>query len=229
MGPEYCSGDRCDSSPFFYEGEQQIVAIVDDQQTLQRIRCATGEILDQVVCPVTPHGCEIEEIAASPSGRWLVTRRNSGQSEWGYDVFRTRPLEREAGVFEEAGYLLELPKFSADESFLVGGAGTGFLGAWWAWADESIEELARRGSVDVGFLFVHDLPSHKVTRHILRVNLPNGWEPDGPSEEWHGPTGIAPTARGVTLTPCGSESIELLMPLPRIITLPLSYSSPGGA
>jgi hypothetical protein len=104
-------------------GEEQFVEVVDTRQTVRRCRKKPKAVLEETVCKIASNGCYIEEIGASPSGEWLVTQRISGQGEWGYDVFRTAPLSREAGVTTERGYILDLPAFASDESFLVGGAG----------------------------------------------------------------------------------------------------------
>ena len=61
-------------------------------------------------------------------GAWLVTLRNSGQGECGYDVFRTDPLSRVAGSVDELDIMMEIPKFAQDESRIVGGFGSRWLG-----------------------------------------------------------------------------------------------------
>jgi hypothetical protein len=216
------------TAPFLYQEEKQVVEVVDTRQTVRRCRWRSGEAIEETVCPVTGTGCAIEAIRASPSGRWLVTQRISGQGEWGYDVFQTCPLARVAGVAEERGYILELPAFSEDESRLIGGFGQGFLGGWWAHPDDDIEDPPRGGLVTVGCLFVHRLPSHRVKRHELRVELPRGWLPEDPWAEWYGPRDIAPTADGVHLMPSWGVPVELEDPLPRIILLPTPHPSGKG-
>jgi hypothetical protein len=216
------------TAPFVCQGEKQYVEVVDAVQTVRRCRWRSRESVEETVCPLTHSGCYIEEIAASPSGEWLVTQRISGQGEWGYDVFRTCPLTREAGVDQEDGYILELPRFSEDESFLIGGAGARFLGGWWAHPEDDIEEPARGGPVSLGFLFVHRLPSHRVTRHALRVKLPQGWLPDDPWAEWYGPRDITPTADGVRFMPSWGVPIQIKAPLPQIIWLPTPHPSGKG-
>jgi hypothetical protein len=122
------------TAPFVCEDEEQFVEVVDGRrplwQTVRRCLRASKEVVEETACPVARGGCYIEEIGASPSGNWLVTQRLSGQGEWGYDVFRSCPLAREAGVSVERGYMLDLPKFSADETRLVGGFGRCWLGGW---------------------------------------------------------------------------------------------------
>jgi hypothetical protein len=219
--PYYCA-----TSPFVCDGEKQFVELAEFRQRVRRCRWPSRELVEEAAWPTTRSGCYIEEIAASPSGTWLVTQRISGQGEWGYDVFRTRPLAREAGVVEEPGYILDLPRFSADESVLVGGAGPGFLGGWWAHPEDDIEEPARGGPVSLGFLFVHHLPSHQMSRHELRVELPVGWRPDDPEGKWYGPREIAPTRGAVRLVPSWGVPVEVAMPLPPVILLPVP--SPSG-
>jgi hypothetical protein len=216
------------TAPFVFQGEKQLVEVVDDRQCVRRRPWRSGKVLEETICPVTRAGCYIEEIAASPSGRWLVTQRISGQGEWGYDLFRTAPLARVAGVAQEPGYILELPRFSEDETRLVGGAGPGFLGGWWAHPDDDLEVPARGGPVSLGFLFVHRLPSHRVTRHELRVELPEGWLPEDPEAEWYGPQDITPTAGGVRMMLSWGVPVELHDPLPRIIRLPVPHPSGKG-
>jgi hypothetical protein len=217
------------TAPFVLDGQKQFVEIDDWYQHVRRRRWPSRDALEETVCRVTSCGCAIVEIGASPSGAWLVTQRSSGQGEWGYDVFRTRPLTREAGVTQERGYLLELPRFAADETWLVGGAGPGFLGGWWAHPDDDPESPARGGVVTLGFLLVHRLPSHRVTRHALRVKLPKGWLPEGPTAEaWYGPREIRPTAGGVRLVPSWGAPIEVRFPLPWAIRLPTPAPSGEG-
>jgi hypothetical protein len=216
------------TKPFFCQGQKQIVELIDTAQTLRRCQWPSKEIIEEVVCPPSRSGCYIEEISASPSGTWLVTQRISGQGEWGYDVFRASPLAREAGVAQESGYILELPRFFEDESRLVGGAGPGFLGGWWMHPDDDIEEAARGGPVTLGFLFVHRLPRHRVSRHQLRVRLPKGWLPEDPWGEWYGPRAITPTANGVRLLPSWGVPVEVEDPLPKIIWLPVPHPSGEG-
>jgi hypothetical protein len=216
------------TGPFDCQGEKQFVEVVDNCQTVRRCAWRSRKAVEETACPVTRAGCYIEEIAASPSGTWLVTQRISGQGEWGYDVFRTCPLAREAGVDQERGYILELPRFSEDESWLVGAAGPGFLGGWWAHPDDDIEEPARGGPVCLGFLFVHQLPSHREKRHELRVQLPKGWFPDDPWAQWYGPRDITPTSKGVRLMPSWGVPLEVESPLPRVILLPTPHPSGKG-
>ena len=213
---------------FLLEGQKQFVAVVDSGQTLRRCRWGTQEVLDEVVCPITSAGCTITEMAVSPSGSWLVTARSSGQGEWGYDVLRTCPLTHEAGISQEHGYTLELPRFAADESFLVGGAGPGFLGGWWAHPDDEIDEPSRGGTVSVGFLFVHRLSRHRVSRHKLCVKLPVGGLPDDPWKGWDGPHKIRPRAAGVRMQPSWSTSVDFAFPLPRVLWLPTPHPSGQG-
>jgi hypothetical protein len=213
---------------FDCQGGKQFAQVVDHPQRVQRCRGRSRGVVEEVVCPVTPLGCYIEEIGASPSGAWLVTQRISGQGEWGYDVFRTSPRAREAGVVDEPGYILDLPKFAADESWLVGGAGPGFLGGWWAHPDDEPDEQARGGPASLGFLFVHRLPSHRVTRHELRVQLPKGWLLDDPWDGWLGPRDITPTAGGVRLVPSWGVPVGVKTPLPRVIRLPAPHPSGRG-
>lgn len=214
------------TAPFLLQGEEQFVQVLDNIQTIQRCRYPSSEVVEETKLPVTRAGCYIDEMAASPSGAWLVTMRISGQGEWGYDVFRSQPLARVAGVAQERGYILELPKFSADESFLVGGAGPGFLGEWWVHPEDEVEDPARGGPVSLGFLFIHKLPSHEVSRHELRVELPAGWQPEDPWAEWYGPSDIAPTSDGVRMLPSWGVPVEVKLPLPPFILLPVP--SPSG-
>lgn len=215
------------TAPFLCQGEQQFVEVVDGR-TVRRCRWPSQEPLEETDCPITHAGCYIEAMAVSPSGDWVVTQRISGQGEWGYDVFRSCPLAREASVSQEGGYLLDLPRFSADEALLIGGAGEGFLGGWWAHPDDDIDEPARGGPMSLGFLFVHRLPGHRVTRHELRVQVPKGWLPEDPFAEWYGPRDITPVGNGVRFTTSWGVPMEVLLPLPRIIQLPTPHPSGTG-
>ena len=220
--------ESCRTAPFACDGRSQVVTVGYPGQPVQRRDAVSLAVLDETLCRITACGCYIDGIAASPSGEWLVTQRISGQGEWGYDVFRTRPLVREAGVAEERGYILDLPSFAPDESFLVGGAGPGFLGGWWVHPDDELEDPARGGPVVLGFLFVHRLPSHGVTRHELRVDLPAGWLPDDPWAQWYGPREITARVDAVTVLPSWGVPIELSLPLPPVIQLPAPHPSGVG-
>ncbi len=225
-------GDRepywCETLPFVLDGEEQFVEVTGYAQRVRRCRWPSREVIEETEWPVTYHGCYIHAVVASPSGNWLVTQRISGQGEWGYDVFRTRPLAQVAGVAEEKGYILDLPAFSPDESCLVGGAGRGFMGGWWTHADDDVDDPPRSGVVSLGFLFVHRLPSHEVSRHELQVNLPPGCQPEDPWSEWYGPREITPTADGVRFLPSWGISVVLRWPLPPVIMLPVPHPSGSG-
>lgn len=216
------------TTPFIRGGEQLFVEVLDQDQTLRLRRTSSEESVEETLCPITGAGCYIHEIAASPSGRWVVTQRLSGQGEWGYDLFSTDPLQRVGGVSEERGYMLDLPSFSEDESYLVGGAGAAYLGGWWShpWGD--CDEPARGGLVALGFLFVHNLSDHEDLRHDLVVNLPEGWLPDDPWAAWYGPRQISADAKGVRLVPSWGVQVVVPHPLPRVIVLPTPHPSGKG-
>ncbi len=165
----------------------------------------------------------------SPSGDWIVTARWSGQGEWGYDVLRSHPLERQAGITAQIGYILDLPVFSEDECCILGGYGEDWLGGWWRHPDDEHEHPARGGLVTFGWLFRHHLPSHEVEYHELQMIMPGGWlptEPDG--EEWIGPRKIAPYgAGGVQMTLPGAIPFQLDGPLPKTIVLPTPHPDGG--
>ncbi len=220
---------RCSTATFSCQGKEQFVTVEDNRDGMEVVRrrlWPTQTIVDETICPVTRHGCAIEEIAVSPSGFWLVTQRFSGQGEWGYDLFRTCPLTREAGLLEEYGYILDLPRFSVDERQLVGGFGERWLGGWWAHRDDYIEQPARGGLVSFGYLFVHSLPEHQVIRHELRMNLSPGWIPDEPEAEiWMGGREIQPVPDGVWMTLPGGARVVIEGPLPPVIFLPTPHAS----
>jgi hypothetical protein len=131
-------------------------------------------------------------------------------------------------VDQERGYILVLPVFSEDECLLIGGAGEGFLGGWWAHPEDDIDVPARGGDVTLGFLFVHQLPSHRVTRYALRMKLPKGWLPDDPWAEWYGPRNITLTPKGVRMMPSWGVPVEVEFPLPKVIPLSVPHPSGGG-
>ncbi len=219
---------RCETEPFVLDGEAQVVEVIDDWQHVRRCRWPSRTVIEEVECPGSDRGSFIDGVAASASGEWLVTMRFTGQGEWGYDVFRTRPLARVAGIDHDFGYILEVPAFAPDASCLVGGAGPGFLGGWWSHPDDDAEEPARGGPVSLGFLFVHRLPSHEVTRHELHVDLPPGWCPDESSGEWWGPRAITVDGGGVRLTPSWGVPVAVPWPLPPVIALPVPHPSGRG-
>lgn len=219
------------TKPFTRNGKKEVVEVVAEvgrPPTIRRRRWQSDKVLAETNEPVNSCGCYIQEIGASPSGEWAVTQRNSGQGEWGYDVFRIDPLARDAGVNYEKGYILELPSFAPDESFIVGGAGPEYLGGWWRHPDDEVDDPPRGGEFSLGFLFVHRLPSHEVTRHELRVEVPVGWRPDDPWGEWHGPQEITVTRTRVRLVPSWGVSVEVKFPLPSVIWLPTPHPSGNG-
>ncbi len=220
------------TAAFLCEGKKQFVTVEtsgNGQTMLRRCGWHSKAVLDELACLTTGKGCGIEGIDVSPSGAWLVTLRHSGQGEWGYDVVRTCPLTNVAGTPEERGYMLDLPKFSDDETRLVGGFGERWLGGWWAHPDDDCETPARGGVITFGTLFVHHLPSHKVERHELRMNLPQGWVPRKPEAEvWYAARDITPTAsHGVRLVLPGGASFEIDGPLPKVILLPTPDPASG--
>jgi hypothetical protein len=215
------------TSTFEYEGQRQYAEVVDGR-LVRRCRYPSKELIEEVTCDITRAGCYIEAIGVSQTGAWLVTQRISGQGEWGYDVFRTSPLARVAGVAQERGYILDLPTFAPDDSWLVGGAGKGFLGQWWAHPDDEPDEPARGGLVSLGFLFVHRLPRHKVARHDLRVKLPTGWVPEDPWGQWYGPREITPITNRIQFLPSWGVPVTVAFPPPRVIRLPVPHPSGSG-
>jgi hypothetical protein len=221
------NGYACATEPFHCDGVEQFVTVGYPGQPVHRRDWRSEAVVEETFCPVTGSGCAIEEIAASPSGAWLVTQRYSGQGEWGYDVFRARPLAREAGITEERGYILDLPRFSADEGLLAG-AGLRCLGGWWADPEDDIDEPARGGPVSLGFVFVHRLPGHEVTRHELQIELPAGWRPDDPWAEWYGPRNVAPVGGGVRFETTWGVPAEFRLPLPPVLLLPVPHASGRG-
>lgn len=220
----YC----CATGPFLLNGIEQIVEVLDHSQTIRRAHAQSGKPFEEITHPITRCGCYIEEIGPSPSGQWLITQRISGQGEWGYDVFRTSPLTWEGGIDQENGYILDLPRFSPDESFLVGGAGPGVLGGWWAHPEDDIEEPSRGGLVAIGFLFVHQLADHRTSRCLLQVDLPKGWLPDDPWAEWYGPREVTPTENGISMMPSWGAPFEIDYPIPETVVLPTPQPSGNG-
>lgn len=215
--------DPIRTAPFVCQGEEQYVAVEDG---VVRRRYQTNDLIDKVACPTSRLSCCIEEIAASPSGTWVVALRSSGQGEWGYDVFRTCPLTHDVHTPDEQGYMLELPRFSADETRLVGGFGP-WQGWWWQHKDDD-DSPARGGLISFGFLLVHYLPSHEVQRHELQMDLPKGWIPDDPeAPTWYGARDITPLTDGVRLTLPGGIPYEIKAPLPPVIVLPTPHPAGG--
>ncbi len=189
----------------------------------------SGRVLDEVSVPGTSCGCGIEEYAVSPSGDWIVTARCSGQGEWGYDVVCAHPLQRQAGIDERYGYMLDMPVFADDESYLLGGYGEDWLGGWWAHPeDDYFEEPARGGRLTFGWLFTHRLPDHEVRWHALVVTVPAGWMPDDPeAETWMGPRYIAPApGGGARMVLPGEVPFRIDGPLAETIEVPMPH--PGG-
>ena len=190
----------------------------------------TGRVLDRIEVPTTGCGCAVEEFSLSPSGDWIVTARCSGQGEWGYDVIRAHPLQRQGGIEERYGYLLDLPVFARDESYLLGGYGEDWLGGWWADPeDDYYEDPARGGEVTFGWLFTHHLPGPEVELHELRVTVPRGWFPDDPEDEkWMGARQIAPIpGGGARMILPGNIPYEIPGPLARSIELPMPHPHGG--
>ncbi len=124
--------------------------------------------------------------------------------------------------------MLDLPSFSDDESYLVGGAGQCYMVGWWSrpWGDP--DEPSRGGLVALGFLLVHKLSDHEVTRHDLAVNLPERWLPDDPWAVWYGPREISADADGVRLVPSWGVPVVVPHPLPDVIILPTPHPSGKG-
>jgi hypothetical protein len=167
-------------------------------------------------------GCAVSEMRVSDSGTWLTTMRTSGQGEWGYDVVRVDSMRPEGGIESTRGYMLEPAVFSADESRLVGGYGEGWLGDWWSHPDDDRDQPARGGVVTFGWIFVHRLPGHQLTRHELKMDVPPGWLPDDRwDDRWMGPSGIAPLGEGVRMTLPGGEVFEYASELPPVLELPM--------
>lgn len=196
---------------------------VERRRLRQRVRHweRDGSVLGELVIPVTSCGCAIEALVVSPSGRWLVTTRFSGQGEWGYDVIDLDAYERTGGVDERRGFVLDAPRFSDDEHRLVGGYGEAWLGGWWAHPEDEPEEPARGGRVTFGWIFDHHLRDGAVSWHELVIDVPAGWLPDDIEDEvWCAARDIAPLGAGVAMTLPGGARIEHPEPLPEKWLLP---------
>ena len=182
-------------------GSDSKVRLDYNRSLVIREKLGSGEVIDQVHIPGTSCGCALEEVTESTSGDWIVGMRCSGQGEWGYDVIKGAPLRRVSGIEERNGYMLDMPEFAEDESFIVGGYGENWLGGWWAHPDDDFYETPSRGGRhDFGWLFRHYLPSQEVEWMHLSMDLPSGWFPDDPEDEkWLGARLIEPSGNGVTL------------------------------
>jgi hypothetical protein len=212
--------------PFLCDGEEQLVEVLDSRQTVQRSVGPSRIPVETTICPEKTSGCVIENMIASPKGHWIVTCRGSGEGDWGYDVFRVKPLSREAGIIDEGGYMLECPKFWPDESRIVGGGGEGFLSEWWMHADDVCYSAARGGPVTMGFIFIHHLPSHEITRYPLCCDLPKGWIPDDVDcPVWYRPMTIGPTTHGISMVLSWGVTVDLEEPLPAEIWLATPHPS----
>jgi hypothetical protein len=206
-----------ESKPFPLKGERFVLRVADEAQRVQLVRLGTGAVVEEIVVPISWCGCHIEELTVSPCGNWAATWRLSGQGEWGYDVFATNPLARVAGITEERGYALDAPRFSACGTRLVGAAGR-YFEWWWPQPDWDHDTASDGQTVCVGFLYVHRLPSHEVTRHALLTELPPGWK-QARGAVWRVPRGATPVGEGARITFCGAE-VELPAPLGEEILLP---------
>ena len=184
-----------------------------------------SEIIDELTVADSDSGCGIEEHVLSASGEWIATSRLSGQGEWGYDLLKAVPLERQAGIEERYGYMLDIPVFSKDESFLLGGYGDAWIGGWWSHPDDDFfEDPARGGEINFGWLFKQHLPTHKLSLVELRMDLPQGWIPTDPDHEiWYGPRNIIPTDTGVSMTLSGGIPFEIETLEESIIIVPTPH------
>jgi len=214
-----------ESEPFALHGERFVLRVADGAQRVQRVRLSSNEVVEESTMPISWCGCHIEELSVSPCGKWAATWRLSGQGEWGYDVFLTHPLERVSGITEERGYALNAPQFSACGTRLVGVAGR-YFEWWWPDPDWDNDRPSDGQTVCVGFLYVHRLPSHEVTRHALLTELPPGWK-QGRGTTWRVPRGATPVGDGARITFCGAE-VELHAPLGDEIMLPTPHPSGTG-
>lgn len=216
---------RRESEPFALNGERFVLRVLDSAQRVQRVAFSTNEVSEEFAVPLSHCGCHIEELTVSPCGHWAATRRLSGQGEWGYDVFATHPLARVGGITEERGFALDAPRFSACGTRLVGVAGR-FFEWWWPEPDWDNDRPSDGQTVWVGFLYVHQLPAHEVTRHALLTELPPGWKQER-GTIWRVPRGATPVGDGARITFCGAE-VELPAPLGDEILLPTPHPSGTG-
>jgi hypothetical protein len=201
----------CKTSEFVYDGVQQYAQVVDGYpQRVQRINVTSGAVIAETSCATSLAGCAIEEISISASGTWLVTRRNSGQGESGYDIFSVNGLERCGGIAEEYGYIIEIPRFSQDETVAVTGIGLSWLGGWWSHRDDDIDVPSRGGVMSIGTLLVHDLIDHRTVRHDLDMDIPKGWLPnDSEQDIWSCVRDIQAEPDGIRMTLPGGTRIAV--------------------
>jgi hypothetical protein len=205
-------------------------------QLVQRVDCATGIVQQQVPIDVSPGGCAIEDIVASPSGRWVVALRNSGQGEFGYDLLRVCPLQHVGGILEEAGYMFETPIFNRNETVLIAAFGERWMGGFWAHPDDEVEDPSRGGITKLGTLLVHHLSDHSVVRHLLQLDVPAGWIPDDLEDaSWQSITQLyaLDADAGVGMTLPGGARVEVQLSLqllrePLHILLPMPSTNKRG-
>lgn len=189
-------------------------------QIVARIHAPTWEIAGELSIGVDPTGCAIEEIVASPSGRWAATRRSSGQGESGFDVIDVARMERIGGVARRRGIMLAAPVFAPDEARVLTGIGP-WLGGWWAHPEDELEDPARGGVIDFGCLLELDLDARVLHTCALELEIPAGWVPSDPwADEWMGPTSIEPLERGARVVLPGGDCFAHAAPLPAVLRLP---------
>jgi hypothetical protein len=192
-------------------------------------RDSSHRVVDELPVPATNTGCGVEEFTLSPSGSWIVTSRWSGQGEWGYDVIQAKPLVHCGGILERRGYILDLPQFSADESFLLGGFGERWLGGWWGHPEDEHEHPSCGGELNFGWLFKHSLYDHTISFHELRMTFPVDWLPNEPEAEiWLGPRNIRPFANGFAMDLPGGIPFVHPDPISDIVHLPVPRSDGSG-
>lgn len=164
------------------------------------------------------NGCSLDAVAISPSGRWAVTRRSSGQGECGFDLMTVDPLARVAGISDRRGYMLAEPRFDATESTLVIGYGP-WLGGWWVHPDDYPEDPSRGGVMPFGSVVVIDLGTLEQREHRLEVEVPRGFLPDD-AEPWDGPTEIELVDGELRMRLPGGDSFVCAEPLPSVVRIP---------
>jgi hypothetical protein len=128
---------------------------------------------------------------------------------------------------QRRGYIIEAPRFAADESRLAVFASRR-LRWWWAEPNAENDAPAPGGYVSVGWLYIHRLPGLEETDHAVAVKLPKGWKSENPRFRWNLPKEVTPVRDGVRLIPSGDLPVEIPGPLPEVIVLPTPHPSGTG-
>ena len=144
-------------------------------------RAIVSEVVDirvgsvAVSMPFPSHGLAHLELSASKSGRYLVVRHCSGQSEESYRVLDRRASLRTVASASNISGETNSVAFSNDERRFIAAIPSSCKQWWECLEDVDGTDEAGRAYFEFGTLLTHDLQARSRTKTSMRIWLEDDW------------------------------------------------------